>query len=340
MPQRFKVIALTVAAVFICYIDRINISVAAVEIQDQFGWDNTQLGLVFSSFFTGYIFTHYLGCFLADRYGGKRVLGYGVLLWSFFTILTPAAAHHSFFFLIIVRVLMGLGEGITFPAWHSLYARWIPYQERTRAIAFTNSGIPLGSIFAYIMTPIIMIMLGWEWAFYSFGALGVVWFFFWHRNITSLPTDHPDIAQKELDFILAEAPAKEKAPKLPAFKKLIKNNRCVAVSDGFYGWKREENEKTPHYFTRKDGKPIFFAGIYEEDQFCLITEEAKENICEIHNRQPVIINQTDINRYLNLELQGSAFLKECNKPDLIFYEVSKDVNKPTNNSASLIQKIN
>ena len=98
-------------------------------------------------------------------------------------------------------------------------------------------------------------------------------------------------------------------------------------------------EKTPHYFTRKDTNPIFFAGIYEEDQFCLITEEAKENIREIHNRQPVIINQTDINRYLNLELQGSAFLKECSKPDLIFYEVSKDVNKPSNNSASLVQAV-
>jgi putative SOS response-associated peptidase YedK len=40
-----------------------------------------------------------------------------------------------------------------------------------------------------------------------------------------------------------------------------------------------------------------------------------------------------------LELQGSAFLKECSKPDLIFHEVSKDVNKPTNNTASLIQKV-
>ena len=120
---------------------------------------------------------------------------------------------------------------------------------------------------------------------------------------------------------------------------MIKNNRCVAVADGFYEWKREEKEKTPHYFTRKDTNSIFFAGIYEEDQFCLITEEAKDNISEIHHRQPVIINQTDINRYLNLELQGSAFLKECNKPDLIFHEVSKDVNKPTNNSASLIQSV-
>ena len=124
-----------------------------------------------------------------------------------------------------------------------------------------------------------------------------------------------------------------------SFKKLIKNNRCVAVADGFYEWKREEKEKTPYYFARKDDKPIFFAGIYEDDQFCLITEEANENISKIHHRQPVIINQTDINRYLNLELQGSAFLKECNKPDHIFYEVSKDVNKPTNNTASLIQKV-
>jgi putative SOS response-associated peptidase YedK len=111
------------------------------------------------------------------------------------------------------------------------------------------------------------------------------------------------------------------------------------VADGFYEWKREEKEKTPHYFTRKDGNSIFFAGIFEDDQFCLITEEAKENISEIHHRQPVIINQTDVNRYLNLELQGSAFLNECNKPDLIFHQVSKDVNKPTNNSASLIQKV-
>ena len=124
-----------------------------------------------------------------------------------------------------------------------------------------------------------------------------------------------------------------------SFKKLIKLNRCVVVANGFYEWKRNEKEKIPHYFLRKDKKTIFFAGIYENDEFCLITEEAKENVREIHHRQPVIINETDINRYLNLELQGSTFLKECKKTDFTFYEVSKDVNKPTNNSASLIQAI-
>ena len=124
-----------------------------------------------------------------------------------------------------------------------------------------------------------------------------------------------------------------------SFKKLIRNFRCVAVADGFYEWKREEKEKIPHYFVREDKKPIFFAGIFENDQFCLITEEASENIKNIHNRQPVILNKTDVNRYLNLELSGSNFLKDCGKPNLIFHEISKDVNKPANNTISLIQKV-
>jgi len=228
-PYRLRLISLSTLAVFICYIDRINISVVAVEIQDQFGWDNTMLGLVLSSFFVGYLFTQYIGGYLADRFGGKVVLGYGVLFWSFFTILTPIAAHHGFFLLLITRVFMGLGEGITFPAWHSLYARWVPFKERTRAIAFTNSGIALGSIFAYITTPLIMILYGWEWAFYLFGALGVVWFFFWQRNITSLPSEHPHISQDELDLITNEAPAKVKASELPPLKDLIKNKPLWAI---------------------------------------------------------------------------------------------------------------
>ena len=123
-----------------------------------------------------------------------------------------------------------------------------------------------------------------------------------------------------------------------SFKKLIKVSRCVAPADGFYEWKREQKNKIPYYFLRKDKKNLYFAGIYEGNQFCLITEQASEHISKIHHRQPVIIYEKDINRYLNIELEGYTFLKECKKPDLEFYEISKDVNKPTNNSISLIQK--
>ena len=124
-----------------------------------------------------------------------------------------------------------------------------------------------------------------------------------------------------------------------SFKKLIKVSRCIAIADGFYEWKREDKIKTPFYFQRVDKKLIYFASIFENKQFCLITEQASSNISEIHHRQPVILNENDVNKYLNLELSGSNILNECRKPTLNFYEVSKEVNKPTNNSLSLIQKI-
>ena len=124
-----------------------------------------------------------------------------------------------------------------------------------------------------------------------------------------------------------------------SFKKLIKQTRCVAIADGFYEWKREEKFKTPYYFLRKDKKLMFIAAIYENKEFCLITEEAGKNVNQIHHRQPVILNENDINRYLNLELDGSNFLKEIKKTDLEFFQVSKEVNKPNNNNISLIQRI-
>ena len=144
---------------------------------------------------------------------------------------------------------------------------------------------------------------------------------------------------KEKDFKALINARVETIDEKISFKKLIKDFRCVAVANGFYEWKREEQVKIPYYFVREDRKPIFFAGIYENNQFCLITEEANENIKAIHHRQPVILSQTDINRYLNLEISGQNFLKECKKPNLVFHEVTKDVNKPTNNTASLIQNI-
>ena len=125
-----------------------------------------------------------------------------------------------------------------------------------------------------------------------------------------------------------------------SFKKLIKIYRCVAVANGFYEWKREEKNKTPYYFLRKDKKIMYFAGIYENNEFCLITEQASDNVSEIHHRQPVILNEADVKRYLNLELSGSNFLKEIKKTKLNFHKISKEVNKPTNNNISLIQHIN
>ena len=228
LPKRIQLIAYSTLAVIICYIDRVNISVAIIPMQEQFGWSDSQVGFIFSSFYIGYMLTMALGGYLSDKFGGKLVLGYGVVMWSIFTILTPLAAHNGFFALFIMRVLMGIGEGVTFPAWQSLYARWIPFKERTRAIAFTNSGISIGTIIGYIGTQMIIISLGWEWAFYIFGIVGLVWFIFWNRNVSSYPAEHKKISSKELQYISENAPSSEPAKKIP-LKDLLLNKPFLAI---------------------------------------------------------------------------------------------------------------
>ena len=124
-----------------------------------------------------------------------------------------------------------------------------------------------------------------------------------------------------------------------SFKNLINNNRCLVVADGYYEWKREKIGKQPYYFTRFDNKTMYFAGIYKYHQFIIITMQADSNAIDIHHRQPVIINEKDLNNYFNLKKEGTSFLKSYKAPKLKFNPVSKDVNNPINNTKELIEEL-
>ncbi len=201
IQRRYVVVILAFVSVFVCYIDRVNISVAIIPMAEELGWDYTTTGWVLSSFFVGYLLLQIVGGRLADRLGGKLVLGIGVVAWSVFTMLTPPAAWLGLTTLIICRIAMGMGEAVTFPAIFSLYTRWVPLGERSRSVGIANSGIPLGTVFALLVTPVIVIHLGWEWAFYLFGVVGLVWWVVWHFSATARPQEHPLISPEELQRI-------------------------------------------------------------------------------------------------------------------------------------------
>jgi ACS family sodium-dependent inorganic phosphate cotransporter len=193
----------------------VNISVAIIPMAEEYGWDIAQRSRVLAAFFAGYLLTQILGGWLADRVGGKRVLLGGVLLWSLFTALAPPAAAGGFAALLVARVAMGLGEGVSFPSIYALYSRWIPAVERSRAVGLNFSAIPLGTVFALLMTPWIIDRFGWPWVFYSFGALGLVWVVAWQLLVTATPEESPHVGAEELRAIRAgDEPAAE-APRPP-----------------------------------------------------------------------------------------------------------------------------
>ena len=98
------------------------------------------------------------------------------------------------------------------------------------------------------------------------------------------------------------------------FKNLIQTSRCIVPADGYYEWKREDKTKTPYYFTRENDELMFFAAIYQNKQFCLITREATEKINTIHHREPLIINQSQINNYLNIKKDAMEILSSIKPP--------------------------
>ena len=226
--HRHRLVLLSFFAVFICYIDRVSILVAIIPMAEHLNWDLKTQSLVMSSFFVGYLVMQIAGGRLADRFGGKIVLGLGVLLWSLFTFLTPPAAMAGLVILILARIGMGMGEAVTFPSIYSLYGRWVPDAERSRAVAMANSGIPAGTVFALIVTPIIASALGWEWVFYLFAAVGVVWWVIWHKMVASNPAEQPGISAAELKIIAAgtaSGTAQEPAP----WKLLLSNKSVWAI---------------------------------------------------------------------------------------------------------------
>ena len=235
--QRYTLICLCAFATFICYIDRINISVAIIPMAEDLGWEPATQGLVLSAFFVGYLLTQIVGGWLADRFGGKVVLAYGVVLWSLFTVLIPPAAALGITLLVLVRIGLGMGEAVLLPAIYALVGCWVPAGERARAISFNTSFVWLGTVFALLVTPVIVQKWGWEWAFYLYGAFGLVWLALWWPLVTAYPEQHPKVSATELAEINAEAPA-EASNDAPGVLDLLKHRPvwAIVVAHFCYNW--------------------------------------------------------------------------------------------------------
>lgn len=185
--SRQLLVLLAVAAAYICLIDRVAISVAIIPMVETFGWRPSEQGAIMSAFFIGYVLLQLPAGWMSDRYGGKWVLGIGVLLWSLFTALTPPAAATSLAVLIGCRFLMGMAESVTWPAVYSLFAQWLPVSERGLALGLLNSSVSGGTIIALAATPFLIELGGWQTVFYVYGGLGLLWALLWLPLVPNAP---------------------------------------------------------------------------------------------------------------------------------------------------------
>ncbi|KAG5182827.1 major facilitator superfamily domain-containing protein [Tribonema minus] len=200
--------ALACASIMVSYADRSNLATAVIPMSQQFEWTKSFEGTVLSSFFIGYALTQMLGGWLADTYGGRNTLIFGLVAWSAFTIATPLAASMGAAPLIAARIGLGLGEGFAFPSIHAMIAEGVPPAKQSTVVGAVTAASYVGAALAFAASPTLARNYGWESIFYVFGGaslfLGPAWLLFQPtaQHPHQAPTAEEDDEQAAAGLIL------------------------------------------------------------------------------------------------------------------------------------------
>jgi len=185
VSPRYLVFLLALA-LLISYVDRGNLATAAPLIKSELGLDEAQYGLLASAFYWTYVAFMVPVGWATERFGANRVLAIGVFLWSVATLLTGFAG--SILALLLLRLLLGAGESVVFPASSSLIAKYVPEEQRGSANGAISFGYLVGPAIGTFIGGMLMAKLGWRPVFILFGALSLVWLLPWLRFSRHLAT--------------------------------------------------------------------------------------------------------------------------------------------------------
>jgi len=179
------VLALLAVSVFINYIDRGNLSIAAPMLKDELGMSASQLGVLLSSFFWTYSLSLILSGWLVDRLNVSWVMAIGFFLWSAATSATGFL--HGFTALLVVRLILGMGESVAYPAYSKILAKYFPACQRASANSTIASGLACGPAFGMLLGGVLMSRFGWRSFFVVLGSVSLIWLLPWFRSMPRGP---------------------------------------------------------------------------------------------------------------------------------------------------------
>lgn len=173
------------AAVFLNYVDRGAIGIAAPLMKSDLGLSEEAYGVAFSAFFWIYAPVQLFAGWLCDRFSVYRLMALGIALWAASTFLMGFAG--GFASLLILRIMLGVGESISFPGSSKIIARHVPAERRGMANAAVAAGIALGPAAGTLAGGLILGNWGWQAIFFVFGIVTLIWLLPWRQAIKSLP---------------------------------------------------------------------------------------------------------------------------------------------------------
>lgn len=144
----------------------------------------------------------------------------------------------------------------------------------------------------------------------------------------------------------------ETAAEKPMFRSLLKHRRCIVPANGFFEWKRIDTKTRRPFYIRLGGEPLMLlAGLYDEatladgpvQSFSIMTTSANEDMAQLHDRMPVILDADDVEEWLSQDETATDPLERLLRPlqngQLDLFEVDRQVNTPKNNDPTNIDPV-
>lgn len=234
---RWATVALIVLLVVINYIDRSAISYAVDPLSKEFGISTAGYGVISSAFSIGYMIFAFLSGPLVDKYGPRKVLLTGMIIWSLATAITPVAG--GFTGLLLIRIVLGAGEAPGFPAATRVVSRWLPQVERGFALALVGGVAVSGSLLigGPIITQLIS-AIGWRGMFWVLAVLGIAWAAVAVGLLRNTPNEVAKVSEAERAYIAAGQLDEETTDRQERLNwgAILANRNLWIVGIGYFAW--------------------------------------------------------------------------------------------------------
>jgi len=228
------VLGLLCVMYLITYVDRVNIATAATDIAHDLGLSNTRLGIALSAFGYPYLLFQIFGGWVGDRFGPRRTLFLCGVIWAAATMLTGLAGSLTTLFL--VRVLLGVGEGATFPVATRAMQTWTPTRQRGFAQGITHAFARLGNAVTPPIVAWLIALVTWRGSFVTLGCLSLIWVVAWVAYFRDHPASHRGITEEELAALPNRGrPSAGDRPRVP-WAPLLARMLPVTIVYFCYGW--------------------------------------------------------------------------------------------------------
>jgi len=173
------------AAMFLNYVDRGAIGIASPLMKSDLGLSDEAYGVAFSAFFWVYAPVQLFAGWLCDRFSVYRLMALGILLWAGSTLLIGFVG--GFASLLVLRIMLGVGESISFPGSSKIISQHVPAERRGIANAAIAAGLALGPAAGTLAGGLILAHSGWRMIFLVFGIVTLIWLWPWRQTVRSLP---------------------------------------------------------------------------------------------------------------------------------------------------------